>query len=59
MVVLNPFGLTVLFKVAPLLVTRVAACVVAVGALALVEVVNVKSLPSPVPPLLVATIRKW
>ena len=46
MVVLDPFGLTVLFNVAPLVVIALAATVVAVGFVTLAVVVNVRSLPS-------------
>ena len=55
--VVAPFALTNEFTVAELEVTKVAAWVWAVGALA--KVVKVRSLPFTVPPLFDATIRKW
>ena len=58
LVTLLPSGLTVAFSVAVVLATRVAASVLTVGG-GIEAVVNSLSVPSPVPPALVATRRKW
>jgi hypothetical protein len=47
------------FSVAEKLAIKVAALVVTTGPPVALSVVNVLSLPYLVPPLLVATIRKW
>src|SRR5437879_5941816 len=52
-----PLGLTVPFSVAEVCVSADAAPVMALGAAD--AVVNVWSAPEPVPPALLATIRKW
>src|SRR5260370_949485 len=57
--VVNPCGSTVPLSVVEKLAIKVAGLVITTGGPVVLSVVKVLSLPYLVPPLLVATIRKW
>ena len=57
--VLNPCGSTEPLSVAEKLAMKLAELVITTGGPVALSVVNVLSLPRVVPPVFVATIRKW